>query len=257
MFLNHNSSLLGNRLTGSIPKEIANISTLQSLWVSLIKEHFSISYTWNYYVIINFKSHVMELYFILRWAVSWRPINYLEIFLLSLGIYPKFKDCKHFNLFVIYMSLCSYPLASGSSKNFLCNKGQYLKSSWFPWLKFIMFVLIIYIQATFLQQFYRRVTWNIGQDHYIAGYVSLNFLLYYSMMTNLKNCFWTKSNHSSLSSLSLCSRIGDNQFSGKIPDFIQSLTSLQKLYEHSFIFILPVCFMFLLIESVCVISWSY
>lgn len=33
VFQYHGSSLLGNRLTGPIPKEIGNITTLQSLWV--------------------------------------------------------------------------------------------------------------------------------------------------------------------------------------------------------------------------------
>ena len=50
-------------------------------------------------------------------------------------------------------------------------------------------------------------------------------------MTNFKNSLYDASNFHVLSGYS---RIQDNQFSGKIPDYIQNWTIIKTLYAGSF-----------------------
>jgi len=52
-------------------------------------------------------------------------------------------------------------------------------------------------------------------------------------MTNLKNSLYDASNFHALSQYS---RIQDNQFSGKIPDYIQNWTSIKTLYACTLLF---------------------
>lgn len=76
-------------------------------------------------------------------------------------------------------------------------------------------------------------------------------MLYYGVMTNLKNIIFKVK-------VWLCSRIGDNQFSGKIPDFIhQNLTNLGILYELYICFsIIWISFSFFLKSPmICIISF--
>jgi hypothetical protein len=90
------------------------------------------------------------------------------------------------------------------------------------------FLPLTILLEIYLQHLLSSLNWSkCKQSYFLVVFVTLNYVLCIVVHVKIKwhffvCCYLLPSNNS---------RLGDNQFSGTLPDFIQSWTGLQRLYE--------------------------